>query len=166
MPENKSTEVIKDYLEDAIAAEKSFETQLRGFAKEVNDNDIQRLFEQHAEETKSQYEALTNRLEELGGSPSTAKSFLAHMFNMSPKLAQTGHEQEERVTQDLMMAYAVENSEVAMYEALATVASAAGDSQTEALARRIQSQERSTADKVWQRIAPSARRALDVRKAA
>ena len=109
---------ITKYLEDAIAAEKSFETQLKGFAKEASSARVKRLFEQHAEETRVQYEQLTSRLEALGGSTSTLKSFFAHLFNTAPKVAQVGHEEEERTTQDLIMAFAVENAEVAMYEAL------------------------------------------------
>ena len=144
-----SNDVIKRYLEDAIAAEHSFETQLQGFAKEGDDPAAQAAFQQHAVETKCQYERLTARLEALGGSTSTAKSFLAHLFGLSPKAAQIGHEKEERTTQNLMMAFAVENSEMAMYEALITVAEAAGDTQTAALAREIQLEEEKTAKKVW-----------------
>jgi ferritin-like metal-binding protein YciE len=144
-----STDVIKRYLQDAIAAEKSFETQLQGFAKEGDDEAAKAAFHQHALETKQQYEQLTARLHALGGSPSTAKSFLAHIFGLSPKTAQIGHEEEERTTQNLMMAFAVENSEVAMYESLIAVAEAAGDTQTAALARQIQEQEKQTAQKVW-----------------
>ena len=159
MPENP-TDVIKRYLQDAIAAEKSFETQLRMFAKEGHNAAVQQAFETHANETRIQYEQLTTRLEQLGGSPSTAKSLLAHFFNMSPAVAKLGYEAEERTTQNLMMAFAVENSEVAMYESLITVADAAGDSATADLARRIQDQERATAEKVWHFIAPCAREAL------
>lgn len=144
-----STDVIKRYLEDAIAAEKSFETQLQGFAKEGDDELAKAAFHQHAIETKQQYELLTARLEALGGSTSAAKSFLAHVFGLSPKTAQIGHEKEERTTQNLMMAFAVENSEMAMYEALITVAEVAGDTETAALARQIQKQEETTAQKVW-----------------
>lgn len=144
-----SVDVIKRYLEDAIAAEKSFETQLQGFAGEGDNSQAKAAFHQHAIETKRQYERLTARLEALGGSPSGAKSLLAHIFGLTPKTAQIGHEKEERTTQNLMMAYAVENSEIAMYEALATVAEAAGDTQTEALAREIQAEEELTAEKVW-----------------
>ncbi len=151
-----STDVIKRYLEDAIAAEKSFETQLQGFAKEGDNGAVKAAFHQHALETTNQIERLTARLEALGGSPSTAKSLLAHIFNLSPKAAQIGHEKEERTTQNLMMAFAVENSECAMYESLASVAEAAGDSQTAQLARSIQSQEKATADKVWSFLAPVA----------
>lgn len=148
-------DIIKRYLEDAIAAEKSFETQLEGFSKEGDDTAAQSAFSQHAAETKRQYERLTARLEALGGSPSGAKSFLAHIFGLSPKAAQIGHEKEERTTQNLMMAYAVENSEIAMYEALASVAEAAGDTQTASLAREIQAEEKTTAAKVW-KLLPNA----------
>lgn len=160
METRDAVEVIKGYLQDAIAAEKSFETQLREFAKDAQQEpEIRQLFEQHAEETRSQHQALTERLRELGGTPSNAKSALADLFTAAPGVAQAGHARNEKITQDLMMAFAVENSEVAMYESLATVASAAGDGATEILARRIQNQERATAEKVWQRIAPAARRA-------
>lgn len=156
---------IRRYLEDAIAAEKSFETQLEGFAKEAALPEVQSMFEQHATETRMQYEMLTSRLEALGGSTSTIKSFLAHLFNWAPKVAQAGHEAEERTTQDLMMAFAVENAEVAMYEALFVAAETAGDTETAALARRIQEQERETADKVWRVIAPSATQAYQAVRA-
>jgi ferritin-like metal-binding protein YciE len=150
-----SVDVIKRYLEDAIAAEKSFETQLQGFANEGDDAAAKSAFHEHALETRTQYERLTARLQALGGSPSGTKSLLAHIFGMTPKTAQIGHEKEERTTQNLMMAYAVENSEIAMYEALVSVAEAAGDTQTATLAREIQQQEKATAEKVW-RLLPSA----------
>lgn len=151
-----STDVIKRYLVDAIAAEKSFETQLQGFANEGDDSAAKAAFHQHALETRNQYERLTARLEALGGSPSTTKSILAHLFNMTPKAASLGHEAEERTTQNLMMAFAVENSELAMYQALISVAEAAGDTETVALARSIQAQEKETADKVWNLLSPAA----------
>lgn len=155
-----SVEAIKRYLVDAIAAERSFETQLESFAKEGNNATAQSLFRQHALETKRQYERLTARLEALGGSPSTAKSFLAHVFGLAPKAASIGHEEEERVTQNLIAAFAVENSEVAMYESLINSAEAAGDTQTASLAREIQSEEKATAEKVFKLIPSAARDAF------
>ena len=157
--------IIQKYLEDAIAAEKSFEKQLTGFADEASLPQARELFEIHAGETRLQYESLTARLEALGGSLSTAKTFLANLFNMSPKMAQLGHQPEERTTQDLIMAYAVENAEVAMYEALSIAAETAGDSETAALARGIQAEERATAEKVWPLIAASAHGGLTAAKA-
>jgi len=151
---------ITRYLEDAIAAEKSFETQLQGFAKEASLPEVRSMFEQHAQETRGQYEMLTSRLNALGGSTSSVKSFLAHMFNMAPKAAQVGHVAQERTTQDLIMAFSVENAEVAMYEALYVAAEVSGDQATAALARKIQAQEQQTADKVWSVIARSATQAF------
>lgn len=161
MADTNATDIINRYLEDAIAAEKSFETQLQGFSKEGDDTVVQELFHQHALETKSQYERLTVRLESLGGSTSGAKSLLAHIFNLTPQAAKLGHEKEERTTQNLMAAFAVENSECAMYEALATVAQAAGDSQTARLAREIQNEEKATADKVWKHIPTAALKSFE-----
>src|SRR5437588_642019 len=148
---------ITRYLQDAIAAEKSFEAQLNTFAKEATLPAARMAFEQHAEETRRQYEALTARLEALGESTSGLKSFLAHMFGVAPKTAQAGHIDEERTTQDLIMAFSVENSEVAMYEALAVAAEATNDTQTVHLARRIQQEEQRTADLIWAMIPTAAK---------
>ncbi|HLK48994.1 MAG TPA: DUF892 family protein [Bryobacteraceae bacterium] len=160
MASQSAADLIKAYLEDAIAAEKNFETQLRAFAKEGNDTTAQAMFEKHANETRSQYERLTGRLEALGGGASGFKTALAHMLGMMPKTAQIGHEETERVTQNLIMAYTVEHAEVAMYEALASIASAAGDTVTAQLARSIQQEERQTAELVWKQIPLSAIRPL------
>src|SRR3712207_6659854 len=122
MAQQAAGDVIRRYLQDAIAAEQNFENQLRVFAREIDQPLARQLFEQHAEETRRQHERLTARLEVLGGGPSTIKSFLANLFGTLPKAGQLGHDEAEKGTQDRMVAYAVENSEVAMYEALATAA--------------------------------------------
>jgi ferritin-like metal-binding protein YciE len=157
MAQQSAPDVIRRYLSDAIAAEKSFEDQLRAFAKETDQTAAKQLFEQHADETASQYRRLEARLEALGGGTSGMKSFLSHLLGFGPKLAQLGHDEAEKGTQDLMIAYAVENSEIAMYEALFTTASEAGDTQTAQLAREIQQEEKGAAEKVWSLIVPSAR---------
>jgi ferritin-like metal-binding protein YciE len=154
MATEKAIRVIQRYLDDAIAAEKAFEAQLRAFAEEGSSEQVRHLFLQHAEETRRQYERLTMRLQELGGEPSTAKSLLAQLFAFTPKIAHLGHDIVDRVTQNLMVAYAVECFEVAMYEALVAVAEAAGDQDTALLARDIQEEERETAANVWHLIAP------------
>lgn len=160
MADDNVQDIIRRYLKDAIAAENSFESQLRGFASEGDNTMVHSLFQQHAEETRSQIQRLEARLSELGDSPSTIKSFMAHMFNFAPKAASLGHEEAERVTQNLMIAFAVENSEIAMYESLATVAEAIGDTTTASLARQIQSEEKATAEKIWPHISMSARESL------
>jgi ferritin-like metal-binding protein YciE len=79
---------------------------------------------------------------------------------MAPKAAQLGHDESDRVTQNLMIAYAVENSGVGMYESPIKTAPLAGDRETEQLARKIQKQERDTAEKVWCQIPIAAERAF------
>jgi len=160
MATEKAVRFIKSHLQDAIAAEKSFETQLRGFASEGSSDQIHELFLQHADETRRQHERLTRRLTELAGDPSAGKSFLAHLVGLSPKLAQLGHDTVDRVTQNLMIAYAVENCEIAMYESLIAVAEAAGDEDTAELARALRDEERRTAEKVWKLISPWAETAF------
>lgn len=161
MAQQTPAEAIQRYLQDAIAAEQNFETQLRAFAAESEYPEVKQVFAQHAEETKGQHERLTARLEALGGKPSGMKSFLAHLFGLTPMAAQLGHDASERATQDLVMAFAVENSEVAMYESMATAAAACGDTETEQLARAIQQEERAAAEKVWGLVATVARRSFE-----
>src|SRR4051794_29912308 len=112
MDKSDPKDIITTYLKDAIAAENSFETQLRAFAKEGDNEAVKSMFEQHADETRQQHQMLTTRLNELGDSPSSFKSMMAHMFGMAPKSASLGHEDEERTTHNLLIAFAVENSEV------------------------------------------------------
>jgi ferritin-like metal-binding protein YciE len=157
MAKESSREIIVRYLQDAIAAERNFESQLRTFAKIGDQLEAKRVFEQHAEETRHQHERLTARLAALGESPSTMKSFLAHLFGMAPAAAEIGHEPSEKVVQNLVMAYSAENSEIAMYEALAIAAATAGDVETERLARDIQAEERATAEKIWNVLPTCAR---------
>lgn len=154
--QRSATDSIKAYLEDAIAAEDTFESQLSDFADQGSGEQVHALFRRHAGETRRQREHLTERLKDLGGTPSGTKSFIAHLVGLSPKLAQLGHDVMDRLTQDLMIAYAIENCEMAMYESLIAVSESAGDRTTAELARSIQNEERDAADKIWQRLSPTA----------
>lgn len=155
-------EVLQRYLQDAIAAERSFATQLEAFSREGDDADVQDAFAAHARETKLHGDRLAARLQQLGASASTAKGWLAHLFGMSPKAVQLTHTPEERLAQNLVMAYAIESSECAMYEALANVARAAGDGLTERLAREIQEEEQRAAERIWSFIPSRAKIAFNL----
>jgi ferritin-like metal-binding protein YciE len=159
---DSSTAVIQRYLDDAIAAEKSFETRLRGFADEGDDAEVQGFFRQHAEETRQHHERLSSRLEALGAATSAVKSFLDQLFSVVSKPSQIGRSPDERLVQNLVMAFAVSQSERAMYEALAAAAIAAGDPETEQLARDIQAQESEAADKLWRFIPSRAKIAFNL----
>jgi ferritin-like metal-binding protein YciE len=153
--------ILKRYLEDAIAAERNFETQLREMSKEGDNTTAQKAFAEHADQTRAQHQRLEKRLGALGGSASGFKTFMAHVFHFAPKAAQLGHDESEKATQNLIISFSVENAEIAMYEALAAVAKAAGDRETELLAREIQEEERKTASTVWHMIASSAERSYN-----
>lgn len=156
----KPNGIVCRYLDDAIGAEKSFETQLKVFSMEGDSSEAKSAFGAHAKETRSQHERLTARLNDLGGKPSTTKSLLAHLFTLTPQAAQIGHDATERTTQNLIIGCGVENAEVAMYEVFGVVAGDAGDHQTKQLVLDIQKQERETADKVWKLVSSAARKSI------
>lgn len=144
-----TTQLIRQYLIDAVAAEKAFEPQLRSFAAEGDDEHVQLAFAEHAEETRVQHERLSAHLRSFSPAESQAESSLASLAEIAPKFAAAGSTVEERLVQHLISAFCIESGECAMYEALATVARAAGDTATEALARQIQAEERRAAEKIW-----------------
>ena len=158
---SSSSELIKRYLQDAIASERAFESQLRSMAQEGDNPRVQELFDSHADETKTQYNRLTSRLQVLGGSPSTTKGVLAHIFGSVPKAAQIGQRKGDRNTQNLIIAYAIEQSEVALYEALKVAAEEVGDIPTANLAEEIQREEQMTAQRIWNLIPANARLAVE-----
>ena len=157
MLKERAVDIIKAHLDDAITAEKNFEAHLRGLLREGDHSDPQVLFREHIEQTEKKRERLVTRLQALGGSPSTVKSFLVQLFSFSATPVQWAHAEEERNTQDLITAFAVKQGEIAMYEALATIASLTGDAETEKLARNIQKEEHQAAAKIWCLLSASAR---------
>ena len=143
-----SAEVVRRYLQDAIAAARAFEAQLHRFAEEGDDDAAKQMFHQHTLETKSRSERLTDRLQNLGGSTSGTKSFLSHVFSPSFKTAQTAPGRL-RTTENLIAAFTAENSEAVLFEALFSVSEAAGDPETASLALALQNEAKSTAEKFW-----------------
>jgi ferritin-like metal-binding protein YciE len=156
-----SQELIRRYLQDAIASEHSYSSQLERLSTEGDDPYIQKLFAQHATETKHQQERLAERLKQLGGSVSTIKNVIAHVFNMAPKVSNFGHSNADTNTQNLLLAYAIEQSEVATYEALKAAAQAVRDTQTASLASEIQNEEQQMVQRIWGLLAQSARSSVE-----
>jgi ferritin-like metal-binding protein YciE len=148
------------YLEDTIAAEHSFESQTKSFAKEAEQQPEAQsactLFTQHAKVTREDFEQLTRRLQSLGGEPSVVKGFFAEVFNLAPKLAAKGHDANEHLTQDVIMLFAIANAQVAIFIELQRIADIAEDETTGALTRAIAQKKRSAVEQVWAEIEPSA----------
>lgn len=152
-----SQEMIATYIQDAEAAERNLEDALASFAKTGEQGAVMSFFEWASAKAKTQHERLEVRLRDLGGSPSTAKSILAHLLAFSTTTAQIGQTPAEKNTQHLIMCVGAAAAEMAMYESLATVAAGAGDAVTEQLARQLQTEEKDDFDKAWALLAPSAR---------
>lgn len=144
-----SADVIKRYVADAIAIEKSFETQLHRFAKEADNEAAKAVFQKHAAEARQHNERLTARLHEMEGGTPVSRGFLPHIFGLGLKSSQLGSGKPERAAHEATIAYSVENSLLAVYESLATMAEAAGDADTGDLARRIQSETQVMAQEIW-----------------
>jgi ferritin-like metal-binding protein YciE len=161
MTTTSSSELIQRYLQDIIASEKAFESQLRSMGEDSDNPRLEELFSTHADQTKQQYNRLTSRLRALGGSPSATKSFIAHVFNAVPRAGQIGQRDEDRNTQNLIVAYAIEQSEVATYEALKVAAETVGDTATRQIAEEIQREEQMAAQRIWSLLPANARLAVE-----
>jgi ferritin-like metal-binding protein YciE len=148
------------YLEDAVAAEHSFESQIKSFVKRAEQQPEAQpactLFTEHAKATREDFEHLTRRLQSLGAEPSALKGFFAEVFNAAPKFAGTGHDPNEQLTQDLITLFAIANAQVAICRELQNVAHATEDDTTEALAIAIAQNNQAAADKAWAEIEPAA----------
>ena len=138
MPEN-STELLRHYLRNAIGAERELEVQLRKFAAGTEDDDeVRSLFHAHADQTRSQQDRLTDRLQRLDAGASRESGTATPVLNVGPLVPQETHSVEERVLHNLLLSYTTEAAECAMYEAIAALAHDARDTVTENLAREIQ----------------------------
>jgi ferritin-like metal-binding protein YciE len=143
-----SSDLIREYAENALAAEKAFEERLRAFANEGDDDEVQLAFAQQANDTRLQIGRLQAHLAAPPRS-SDAKSAVAAFLDAAPTLAQAGDAVEERLVQNLIAAYCVTAGQCALYEALANVAEAVGDSATGALAREIQAEKQRAGEKLF-----------------
>jgi ferritin-like metal-binding protein YciE len=157
-------QVLRRYLEEMLTAERMLESQLREFASaETDDSDVHSLLAGHADQTHTQQARLAERLERLGGGAGlTIRNPLAALFHHVPQLPHVVHTPEERSLRNLLTSYTGEAGEIAIYEALANVARAAGDPETEALAREIQNEERVMAERVWHLLPSRAKIAFNM----
>jgi hypothetical protein len=87
-----------------------------------------------SQKARTQHERLEARIHALSASRSTAKSALAHLLGLAPMPGQS--------TQGLMITIAGAAAGMAMYQALASAAAAAGDPATDHLARQLQDEKR------------------------
>lgn len=141
-------ELICNYLEARIAAARRLETELRDFAGQGDDEDVQAAFTAQAEESQRQYQRLVLRLQQLGGAPLSNESGPG-TIEAAPQIPLEEHIEEEGTVQHLVAAYAAETRERASYKVLASIAGAAGDQETAALAREIEAEKENAAKRIF-----------------
>jgi ferritin-like metal-binding protein YciE len=149
-----SAEVIRRYLQDAIADAKNTEIHLYKFAEESRESEAKQLFQQLSLKAKTQHERLAARLAKLGGSSSIIHGLVSQLLGLGSKTSQVAHGTVDRTMQNLVAAFATEHGQVAVCEAIANMADAASDYDTAVLARTIRDEAIASAQKIW-RLLPS-----------
>ncbi|MDX1931208.1 MAG: DUF892 family protein [Capsulimonadales bacterium] len=140
MAEDAREKLIR-YLNDTHAAEEAAIPSMEAIRDEAIDADLKRAIEQHIAVTRSQADRLEARIHALGGTVNRAKSLVNTVIGVGSHLVNLFHDKEDKQTQDLIKATALEQFEVSTYAALETYAESVGDSETARLAREIGAEE-------------------------
>jgi ferritin-like metal-binding protein YciE len=138
---------LRSYLADAHAIEMQAIELLKRSRGPAEPPELEEAIEDHLGETEEHARLIEERLRALGSSPSFIKDAALRLgaLNWSAFFAA----QPDTPAKLAGFAYAFEHLEIAGYELLARVAARAGDSDTEALARRILPEERAAADRLY-----------------
>jgi ferritin-like metal-binding protein YciE len=155
-------ERIKRYLKDAHALEVGILDRLKDMAGDTRDVDpaISQLYAQHATETQSQADRLEMRLKELGDDASGGKSMLSKLASIGSDISDMFANKQDKTEQGLMMAYAAEHMEMAVYSALKAAAETLGDEPTARLAEQLFNEEKAAGDKIFPHVARFSRQVM------
>jgi ferritin-like metal-binding protein YciE len=141
---------LNAYLEDAHALEAQAIELLSKGAKIAGADELVAAFDEHLTQTREHARLIDERLQVRGASPSAIKDAALQMgaLNWGAFFAS----QPDTPLKLAGFAYAYEHLEVAGYELLRRVARLAGDDETEAVAERILTEERTAAEKLHDRF--------------
>ncbi|MEX0973583.1 MAG: DUF892 family protein [Solirubrobacterales bacterium] len=132
-------EQIVKYLADVHSIELQALAQLRAAPKIAGDERLRQAFEQHLVETEDQERRVRERLEALGGEPSTLKDAAGRAGGWA--MVAFAASQPDTPGKLAMHAYSYEHMELAAYELLKRLAERAGDEETARMAADIAEQE-------------------------
>jgi ferritin-like metal-binding protein YciE len=154
MPETLDEQLTK-YLTDVHSIEEQALQQLRTAPRIAGDEQLERIFRDHLDETEDQERRVRERLEAHGADPSRTKDLLGRAGGVGMILfARSQPDTPGKLTAH---AFAYEHMELAAYDLLALIADRAGDAETAEVARSIREQESAMA----QRLADSFDRAAE-----
>ncbi len=140
MAEDAKEKILR-YLEDAYAAEQGGLQAMKTLVSEATDADVQAVVNEHLQVTEAQAQRLQTRIEALGGKVSGGKSIVDSIVAIGSHFANIFHDKEDKQTQDVIKAAALEQFEVGSYSSLKAYAGAVGDHETEQLADTILGEE-------------------------
>ena len=145
-PRDDIDEQLRKYLADAHAIEQQAETLLEKGPKLAGSDTLAHIYEEHLGETRDHAEAVEERLQALGGDPSSLKDAAMRLGALNWGAFFQGH--PDTPGKLAAFARAFEYLEVGGYEQLKRVAKRAGDDETAQLADRILAQEREAAKRI------------------
>jgi ferritin-like metal-binding protein YciE len=151
MAENSQERLVR-YLADAHAAEEGALSSLKDIAAETTDGDVRSAVQEHIAVTQSQADRIAARIAALGGQTHGGKSLLNTIIGKGSDLLNVFHDKEDKQTQDVIKAYALENFEVGMYTSLKAFANAVGDAETAQLAETIMGEEQQAGERLLRLI--------------
>lgn len=159
MAETAKDRIIR-YLTDAHAAEIGGLHSLKDIAAETNDPNVRAAVTEHATQTQSQADRIEARLNALGGKAHDGKAAVNTLIGKGSDLLNVFHDKEDKQTQDVIKAYALENFEVGMYTSLHAYADSVGDHETAQLAKSILGEEQLAAERMLRLIPQLATQAV------
>ena len=139
-------EQLRKYLADAHAIEEQAEQFLERALSLSEGTPLAKLIEAHLEETRTHAEKIEQRLDALGGDPSTLKDAVMRMGALN--WAEFFHAHPDTPGKLAAFAFAFEHLEIGGYELLRRVAERAGDSETAKTVETILGEERAAAEKI------------------
>jgi ferritin-like metal-binding protein YciE len=139
-------EQLRKYLADAHAIEEQAIQLLEKASSLSEGTPLSEVYSEHLDETRDHAELVADRLESLGGDPSTLKDAALRLGGLNWGMFFQSH--PDTPGKLAAFAFAFEHLEIGGYEQLRRVAERAGDTTTAELAERILAEERTAADKI------------------
>lgn len=140
------SEQLRKYLADAHALEEQAAALLERGPKLAGDERLAAIYSDHLAETRDHAELVEERLQALGGDPSSLKDGAMRLGALNWGAFFQAH--PDTPGKLAAFAFAFEHLEIGGYEQLRVVAARAQDAETDGLAARILDQERTAAERI------------------
>jgi ferritin-like metal-binding protein YciE len=146
VPRDDLQEQLRKYLADAHAIEEQAIALLERGPKLAGSERVAAVYSDHLAETRDHAELVEERLQALGGDPSSLKDAALRLGALHWGAFFQAH--PDTPGKLAAFAYAFEHLEIGGYEQLRVVAARARDAETDGLAERIVAEERAAADRI------------------